>query len=289
MTCLHDVEALRGMQGLIVFESPDRGAALSQAWELANKLIPAEHRASEIAYTGPEGDRWTIDELNDQLLYQQAYAPLGDHRIIIVDRADDMDRRAAEHLLKTVEEPPARVLFLFVVESSNNLLTTLLSRTYEVRSVSGRERSEVREGIAARCGRQPSAAVVTLAQRCPRLSGALSRDDATSVLDAVEGVAPAMTGPTCTAAMRTSGSIRSAAGAMSGKNPTHPATRATQRELLRGVLDLLDLEARDALTGTSDTSAHQAVAVLGQVRAARTMLSRHLPIEHVLTTALSGR
>lgn len=49
-------------------------------------------------------------------------------RIVIVDPADDMNRNAANALLKTLEEPPARALFILVSHSSGRLLPTIRSR-----------------------------------------------------------------------------------------------------------------------------------------------------------------
>ncbi|MFC4625195.1 DNA polymerase III subunit delta' [Daeguia caeni] len=49
-------------------------------------------------------------------------------RIVIVDPADDMNRNAANALLKTLEEPPARALFILVSHSAGKLLPTIRSR-----------------------------------------------------------------------------------------------------------------------------------------------------------------
>lgn len=49
-------------------------------------------------------------------------------RIVIIDPADDMNRNAANALLKTLEEPPARALFILISHSSGRLLPTIRSR-----------------------------------------------------------------------------------------------------------------------------------------------------------------
>jgi len=52
----------------------------------------------------------------------------GGWRIVIVDGADEMNRNAANALLKILEEPPRRVLLLLVAHSPGRLLPTIRSR-----------------------------------------------------------------------------------------------------------------------------------------------------------------
>ncbi|MBQ0708430.1 MULTISPECIES: DNA polymerase III subunit delta' [unclassified Ochrobactrum] len=53
-------------------------------------------------------------------------------RIVIVDPADDMNRNAANALLKTLEEPPARALFILISHSAGRLLPTIRSRCQSI-------------------------------------------------------------------------------------------------------------------------------------------------------------
>jgi len=50
------------------------------------------------------------------------------HRVAIVDAADDLNVNAANALLKTLEEPPARGVLLMVAHSPGRLLPTIRSR-----------------------------------------------------------------------------------------------------------------------------------------------------------------
>lgn len=54
-------------------------------------------------------------------------------RIVIVDTADEMSRSAANAILKSLEEPPRRALFLLVARSRGGLLPTILSRCRTLR------------------------------------------------------------------------------------------------------------------------------------------------------------
>jgi DNA polymerase-3 subunit delta' len=54
-------------------------------------------------------------------------------RIVIIDAADDMERPAANALLKLLEEPPANALFLLVSHAPARLLATIRSRCRALR------------------------------------------------------------------------------------------------------------------------------------------------------------
>ena len=49
----------------------------------------------------------------------------GDWRFVIIDPADDMNRNAANALLKALEEPPGQTLFFLVSRSPGRLLPTI--------------------------------------------------------------------------------------------------------------------------------------------------------------------
>lgn len=53
---------------------------------------------------------------------------LSSRRIVVIDSADDLERGAANALLKTLEEPPADMLFLLVSHAPGRLLPTIRSR-----------------------------------------------------------------------------------------------------------------------------------------------------------------
>ena len=53
---------------------------------------------------------------------------LGNRRVIVIDPADDLEKGAANALLKSLEEPPAGSYFLLVVHRLGRLLPTIRSR-----------------------------------------------------------------------------------------------------------------------------------------------------------------
>ena len=58
---------------------------------------------------------------------------LSERRIVVIDSADDLERGAANALLKTLEEPPADMLFLLVSHAPGRLLPTIRSRCRTLR------------------------------------------------------------------------------------------------------------------------------------------------------------
>ncbi len=57
----------------------------------------------------------------------------GGRRIVIVDAADDMTTQAANALLKTLEEPPARAVLMLITHQPTRLLPTIKSRCRTLR------------------------------------------------------------------------------------------------------------------------------------------------------------
>ena len=75
----------------------------------------------------------TVDEIRRVGRFLSLTAHDGGYRIVIVDPADDMNTNAANALLKNLEEPPSRTLFVLVAHSLGRLLPTIRSRCQIVR------------------------------------------------------------------------------------------------------------------------------------------------------------
>lgn len=70
----------------------------------------------------------TVDEIRRTVPFFGSAAAAAGHRIAIVDAADDMNASAANALLKMLEEPPRRSLFLVLSHAPGRLLPTIRSR-----------------------------------------------------------------------------------------------------------------------------------------------------------------
>ncbi len=57
----------------------------------------------------------------------------GEYRIIIIWKPEKMNVQAANKILKMIEEPPERTLFIMVAENTDLMLATILSRTQMVK------------------------------------------------------------------------------------------------------------------------------------------------------------
>jgi DNA polymerase-3 subunit delta' len=69
-------------------------------------------------------------------------------RVVIVDRADELNQNAANALLKALEEPPPRTLFLLISSAEGRLPVTIRSRTRTLR-VTGLSDEELEKAVRA--------------------------------------------------------------------------------------------------------------------------------------------
>jgi len=69
-----------------------------------------------------------VDEVRRLKTFLGRTSDSGVWRVVIVDRADELNISAANALLKSLEEPPARTIFLLVSSAPGRLLATIRSR-----------------------------------------------------------------------------------------------------------------------------------------------------------------
>lgn len=69
-----------------------------------------------------------IDEIRQVTMRLHTRPTLGSRRVVILDPADDLERSAANALLKALEEPPQGTFFLLVTHRPGRLLPTIRSR-----------------------------------------------------------------------------------------------------------------------------------------------------------------
>lgn len=78
--------------------------------------------------TGGLARNISVDQIRSlQRLFSNAPS-LSSRRVIVIDSADDLERGAANALLKNLEEPPAGTLFLLISHAPGRLLPTIRSR-----------------------------------------------------------------------------------------------------------------------------------------------------------------
>ena len=75
----------------------------------------------------------TVDETRALRNFLGLSAADGGRRVVLIDAADDLNRNAANAILKLLEEPPPKVTFLIVTHQPAGLLPTIRSRTRDLR------------------------------------------------------------------------------------------------------------------------------------------------------------
>ena len=83
--------------------------------------------------TGRTKNAITVDEVRRVGRFLSQTSGTGNWRIVIVDPADDLNRAAANAILKMLEEPPKNALFLVVSHAPGRLLPTIRSRCLPLR------------------------------------------------------------------------------------------------------------------------------------------------------------
>ncbi|TPJ30548.1 DNA polymerase III subunit delta' [Mesorhizobium sp. B2-8-3] len=119
--------------------APDALAVPDPASSLFRQIATGAH-PSVLHLTRPANDKTksfktvlTVDEIRKVSRFLSMTSHDGSYRVVIVDPADDMNINAANALLKNLEEPPARTLFILVVHAPGSLLPTIRSRCQMVR------------------------------------------------------------------------------------------------------------------------------------------------------------
>ncbi len=116
-----DVVAARDLR--VDMESPvARRIAGGSHMDLLHLRRPWDEKAKRFKTELP------IDEIRRTVGFFGSTAGEGGWRIAIVDAADDLNGNAANALLKILEEPPPRSLFLVVAHAPGRLLPTIRSR-----------------------------------------------------------------------------------------------------------------------------------------------------------------
>ncbi|QFY60140.1 DNA polymerase III subunit delta' [Rhizobium grahamii] len=108
--------------------APDLNSAVSRqiASGASHNLLYLARPVDE--KTGKVKSAITVDEVRKAGRFFSQTSGTGNWRIVIIDPADDMNRNAANAILKILEEPPKRALFLLISHAPGKLLPTIRSR-----------------------------------------------------------------------------------------------------------------------------------------------------------------
>ncbi|WP_242222993.1 DNA polymerase III subunit delta' [Shinella zoogloeoides] len=115
-------------------EAPEAIGDPSRASPITRQLVAgASHNLLHLTRpvdekTGKVKSAITVDEVRKAGKFLAQTSGTGNWRIVIIDPADDLNRNAANAILKILEEPPRRSLFLVLTHAPGKLLPTIRSR-----------------------------------------------------------------------------------------------------------------------------------------------------------------
>lgn len=181
---LHHAWLLQGPRGIgkataaFAFARRLLGAAESGDGPVSSPSDPVARQIAQgghpnvLHVTRPPADRGdgfkgqiTVEEIRRLKRFFRTTTSDGRWRVAIIDPADDMNRSAANALLKILEEPPERSVFLLTNHVPGRLLPTIRSRCRVLRFA-----GLGREELAAALGAMPSAPTEGEAAEAARLS-----------------------------------------------------------------------------------------------------------------------
>ena len=96
-------------------------------------LMKLERLVKESSSTGELARSITVDQVRGLQRLFSTTASMSPWRVVIIDAIDDLERNAANALLKNLEEPPPHSLFLLVSHAPERLLPTIRSRCRQMR------------------------------------------------------------------------------------------------------------------------------------------------------------
>lgn len=122
---------------------PDYRLVERVPWDSKGEIIPEQDRKGD----EPIGRNIRIKQIRmlDRVL--SVSPSLSGRRAIIIDAADDLERSAANALLKSLEEPPAGTVFFLISHMPGRLLPTIRSRCRMLR-FNGLGESDMRAALA---------------------------------------------------------------------------------------------------------------------------------------------
>lgn len=121
------------------------GGALFEATDIASLAVSATSRAAHLVAGDAHPDlailrrrydprtkkhrqEIAVEDTREAMGLFEKTAAFGGWRIVIIDAADDLNNASANAILKTLEEPPEKALFLIVAHQPQRLLPTIRSR-----------------------------------------------------------------------------------------------------------------------------------------------------------------
>ncbi len=153
--------------------NPDPAA--TQVQSAQSLALPADHRVARLVASQGHPDLLvlerqpgdsgalrtviTVDDVRRLVPFLGSTAREAGWRVVVVDCADELNPSGANSLLKLLEEPPRRCLFLIVSHAPGRLLATIRSRCRRL-PLRPLAQADVGRAVGAALGRDPDDAAV---------------------------------------------------------------------------------------------------------------------------------
>lgn len=159
--------ALRLAQAINCTQPPEAGVPCGQC-RACRLIAQMQHPDLSVVQADTEGGTLKVEQVRE-LQRALALAPYeARYRVALLLRFEEAHPSAANALLKTLEEPPARVILLLTASDGESLLPTILSRC-EVLRLRPPARSAVAQHLIKQHGCEPAQAqlLANLSDGCP--------------------------------------------------------------------------------------------------------------------------
>ena len=91
-------------------------------------IVDMAHNVDRDGKPKPDGKEISVRTVRDMIAKMQLSSMSGDWRVVLIDSLDELTNTASNALLKLLEEPPEKTLFLLVAHQLSNVLPTIRSR-----------------------------------------------------------------------------------------------------------------------------------------------------------------
>ena len=169
---LAGVQQDRLAHALLIQDAPGAGGAQLGLW-LAQQLLGMSEvdRHPDFTRIGllEESKQIRVEQARELAAHLALASHQGGYKVALIEPADALNWNAANALLKTLEEPPARTVLILVAQQPSRLPATLLSRCQRIR-IRAPEREPALEWLRQAVGAGPWEAVLDVIGNAPLLA-----------------------------------------------------------------------------------------------------------------------
>jgi DNA polymerase-3 subunit delta' len=120
---------------LLIQDAPGAGGEQLALWLAQQLLGAAPHAHPDFTHLGliEESKQIRVEQVRELAAHLAMASHQGGFKVALIEPADCLNWNAANALLKTLEEPPARTVLMLVAQQPSRLPATILSRCQRIR------------------------------------------------------------------------------------------------------------------------------------------------------------